>query len=74
MLAPEIFNRWRVFPRLIAFYMAYMWNCFNTYFFSIPLTEQSTTALAQYGLITATFVGFAKFYMETGDKSNAKNI
>ncbi|WP_211217120.1 hypothetical protein [Psychromonas hadalis] len=45
-----------------------MWLQFNSYFFSIPMAEQAEWALVQYGVITATFIGFAKFYMETGGK------
>ncbi len=66
------FNQWRVFPRLIAVFMAFMWVQFNQYFFSIPMAEQADFALAQYGVITATFVGFAKFYMETGHTNKAR--
>ena len=69
-MSPQTFNEWRIFPRLIAFFMAYMWTEFNEYFFSIPMHEQSEWALVQYGIITATFVGFAKFYMEGDKRSN----
>lgn len=73
MMTAKQFNQWRIFPRLIAFFMAYMWIQFNQYFFSIPMQEQSEWAFVQYGLITATFVGFAKFYMDTGDKHANRN-
>lgn len=73
MLSAKQFNQWRIFPRLIAFFMAYMWMQFNHYFFSIPMIEQSEWALVQYGIITATFVGFAKFYMETGGQHADNN-
>jgi hypothetical protein len=73
MLTPQTFNNWRVFPRLIAFFMAYMWLQFNDYFFSIPMAQQSEWAFAQYAVITATFVGFAKFYMESGGKNANRN-
>ena len=70
MITPPQFNEWRIFPRLIGIFMAYMWIQFNNYFYSIPMSEQSEWAFAQYALIVGMFVGFAKIYMSTGVKKH----
>ena len=69
-ITPQQFNEWRIFPRLIGIFMAYMWIQFNNYFYSIPMSEQSEWAFGQYALIVGMFVGFAKIYMSTGGKKN----
>jgi len=70
MITPQQFNEWRIFPRLIGLFMAYMWIQFNNYFYSIPMSEQNEWAFGQYALVVGMFVGFAKIYMSTGGKKN----
>lgn len=69
-----LINDYRVFPRLMMIFMMYMMINFHNWFTvnnTLPVTEMSDWALIGYGSVLATFVGFAKFYMETrGDRSN----
>ena len=62
----EWFDRWRVWPRLMSLFIGWMWIEFNTFFFSIPINQHSEFALVQYGVIIGVFIGFCKFYMDTG--------
>lgn len=70
-MSPEQFNQWRVWPRLMSVFVGWMWVEVNTYFFSIPINEHSEFALVQYAAITGVFIGFCKFYMDTGRAHHA---
>jgi len=62
-------NSNRVFPRLMmAFMMLMMWRFHNwfTQDGTLSVLQMSEWSLVGYGTVMATFVGFAKFYMETG--------
>ena len=71
MITPKQFDAWRIWPRLMSLFVGYMWVAFNDYFFSIPINQHSEFALVQYAAITGVFVGFCKFYMDTGKRLNA---
>lgn len=64
-------EKWRCWPKLMSVFVGYMWMEFNNYFFSIPINEHSEFALVQYAAITGVFIGFCKFYMDTGRQNNA---
>ena len=59
-----IHNDFRVFPKAIAFYLAWMFYEFNVWFFAIANTTE--WMWAGYVGVWTTIVGFAKFYMDTG--------
>ena len=66
-------NDYRVFPRLMMIYMMYMMYKFHDWFTqhgTLTVVDMSEWAIIGYGTVLATFVGFAKYYMET---SNARN-
>jgi hypothetical protein len=66
-----LFDLWRVWPRLMSLFIGGMWIEFNTFFFSVPINQLSEFALVQYGVIIGVFIGFCKFYMDTGGSRNA---
>jgi len=62
-------NDYRVFPRAMVLFMMYMllqFHCWFTQNGTISIVDINEWALIGYGSVLATFVGFAKFYMETG--------
>jgi len=66
-------NDYRVFPRLMIVFMMYMLFTFHNWFTqnnTLTVVDMSEWAIVGYGTVLATFVGFAKYYMETttGDK------
>lgn len=72
----QTLNKYRVFPRLMMFFMMYMMYMFHDWFTqggTLTIVDMSEWALVGYGTVIATFVGFAKFYMDTGNKVG-KNV
>ena len=68
----KILNKYRVFPRAMMLFMMGMMLQFHNWFTqngTISVTEMSEWHIMGYGTVIATFVGFAKFYMETGNKN-----
>ena len=66
-------NHYRVFPRLMMAFMMYMMWAFHQWFTQggvLSVTDLTEWALVGYGVVIGTFVGFAKFYMETGTKNS----
>ena len=67
----DTLNDYRVFPRIMMGFMMYHMLVFHNWFTmnnTIPVTSMSEWALIGYASVLATFVGFAKYYMETTNK------
>lgn len=62
-MTPEMFNRWRVFPRLGMVFLSAMFVWVTYWFMGLPLEEW---ALVQYAAITMAYISAWKFYFETG--------
>ena len=61
-------NDYRVFPRLMMLFMMWMMWRFHLWFTqngTLTVINMSEWAVIGYGTVIATFVGFAKYYMET---------
>jgi hypothetical protein len=64
----ETIDKYRVFPRFMMMFMMYMMLVFHDWFTqggTLKVTDMGEWAIVGYGTVMATFVGFAKFYMES---------
>lgn len=67
----ETLSNYRVVPRIIAGFVIYSMWAFHQWFTqdgALAITDMSEWALIGYGTVQATFVGFFKFYMDSGCK------
>ena len=61
-------NEYRVFPRVMLVFMMFMMWEFHQWFTQygkLTVLDMSEWHIVGYGTVIATFVGFAKFYMDT---------
>lgn len=65
-MTPELFNRWRIFPRIGMVFMSVMFVWFHMWFIQVPVVELSEWQLVQYAAVVTVYVGLWKFYFETG--------
>lgn len=62
-MTPEMFNRWRVFPRLGMVFLSAMFVWVTHWFMSMPLQEWT---LVQYAAVTLAYIGSWKAYFDSG--------
>ncbi len=66
MMMPESMNQWRVWPRLMSLLSATC-GMERQYLSFLSLSMNAANLLfVQYAAITGVFIGFRKFYMDTG--------
>lgn len=59
----------RVFPRIIMIFMAYMLWTFHNWFTqdnTLKVTDMHEWTLVGYATVIGAYVGLAKFYLDTG--------
>lgn len=69
MRVGEWINENRIFPRIMAIFLGYMLYTFHMWFTqdgTLLVTELKDWSLMQYAAVLGAYIGFAKFYMETG--------
>ena len=69
-MTPKEVNEWRIFPRIILFFMGAIFSYITYYYFSVPLKEHTEWTLSSYGVISAPFVAFFNKYMSTGSNKD----
>lgn len=75
----EALDEYRMFPRLIIGFMAYMFAQFHVWFtthvdkngdiIKSNITDMSEWAIVGYATVIGAYAGLIKFYLETGSKN-----
>ena len=65
----QVMNEHRVFPRAIAIFLAYKLYTFHVWFTkdnSVDILQMKEWSIIGYATVIGAYIGFAKFYMESG--------